>query len=610
MPNFFNPDPEEESPWAEASRIEAEENASARKSKRSWRANAWRAGLVLVLGSAIIVGGGYFYYHKTPGPIVGLQYIFPDHQILLGDQFVLTVSFSNYSDAILKNTKISLYLPPGVSFIGQSEGQRVMEQAIGDIGPGSINQQNFNLIVTSGDSSVKHFVAKASYLTAASSNTFEYPAETDITIGQPAVGLNMDIPQNILSGEEFTITVHYINNAPHEFKNLVFKIDYPPVFQFKRANVTPDTGSNVWNLGNLPIGGSGSIAITGSVIGPEKSLYGFNGELSALFSGQTYAINSQSANIAISPSPLSVAVSLDGMDGSSAAHLGDQLNYTLVYANNSNIVMQNVTVNAKLSGGMFEFASLPPDIPFNSLTNTITWFAGYTPELMNVAPGRGGQLKFSIRVKNSFPIRLLSDKNYSLIVDAEIESPTLPANTSAPKTISVAKFTTKVAGKFDFTAVSLWRDAKWGILNKGVYPPRVNRATQYSIHWKIVNYATDLSNVAVSAHLAPGVRFTGVVKNNMNTSPSYEPLSGIVSWQIPSIPATKGVISPAAEGVFQVEATPAINQVGGNMPLVGETSLAATDVFTGENLQASANSVDTSIPDDASVSVDPRSVQP
>ena len=44
---------------------------------------------------------------------------------------------------------------------------------------------------------------------------------------------------------------------------------------------------------------------------------------------------------------------------------------------------------------------------------------------------------------------------------------------------------------------------------------------------------------------------------------------GEITWTIPYIPATTGVISPPAQTVFQITNTPAVNQVGQTITLLG-----------------------------------------
>lgn len=567
--------------------------------------------LITVLLVLLIAGGTlyFFYFRKPQGPNVSLEFTRPS-QIAVGDPFVLPVSFSNYSDAVLKNAKLSLFLPDGISFLGQSPAQRVSEQAVGDLGPGSVNQQSFNLIVTSGGDTLKRIKAKLVYATAQNSNVqFESLGEADLLVGQPAISLNFQAPQSVFNGQDFEVKVSYGNNTGHDFKNVHLRIDYPPFFQFKRSTMqTEGGGNNSWDLGTLPAGSNGTISITGSVVGPEKSFFTLNGFLTSDFLGITYTLNVQTVSIAISPAPLSVEANLNGSSGY-VANLGDTLSYALNYKNNSDVIMQNITISAKLIGELFDFQTLQANAAFNSLSNTISWFAANTPQLANLGPGQSGSVNFTIKLKNSFPIRLLSDKNYTLKLHARIESPTVPPQTTAEKTLSLTSLENKVAGRLTVAAEAYWRDAPSGILNTGPYPPKVNQPTRYTIHWRIVNYATDVANVKVSAYLQSGSRFTGKVKSNIDSAPTYDANSGLVTWQIGPVPAAKGVVSPPIEAIFQMENTPALNQIGQNVPLLSETKIEGGDSFIGSTLQASAPAQDTSLPYDKTITTTERMVK-
>jgi len=338
------------------------------------------------------------------------------------------------------------------------------------------------------------------------------------------------------------------------------------------------------------------------MVGAENPNNNFVGSLTADFSGVTYPINLQTASVGITSAPISLEIIPAVSDNPGAVPgPGDGVTFSLNYKNNSGVAMQNVVVSAKLVGEMFDFSTIKTDASFNSLTNTLIWLTANAPELANVAPGQGGSVSFDVKVKKSFPIRLLSDKNFTLKVQAQIESPTVPPNTAANKTISVANSETKVAGKIDAAAEAYFRDAASGILNNGPYPPRVNQPTEYTIHWRLVNYATDAANIAVSAYLQSGSRFTGMVKSNIDTVPTYDSGTGLVTWQIPSLPATKGVISTPAEAIFQVENTPAVNQVGQNVGLLSDTKVGWTDSFTGQTMSVSALPLDTSLPYDKTI---------
>ncbi len=599
------------SPWTTSP---SEKLDMLKKKPRSRRSSE---GIIVGMICVVLIAGGFGLYKLFINPAppqanskISLEFSKPS-QILIGEPFAVSVSISNYSDNVLKNAKLALFLPEGIYFVGQSDEQRVSEQVIGDIGPGSINQQTFNLLAVGGNPT-RRLEAKLNYsFSQTSVAQYESLALLDILINQPAVAINLGIPQSVFNGQDFEIKVSYSNNTTREFKDVRLKLDYPPIFQFKRSTVSPEgAGNNSWQLGNIPAGSAGTISITGNVVGPEGSFFDIGTSLSSLISGSTYIVSKQTANVAISQSLLSLSLTVNWASDY-VSNLGESLFYTIEYKNNSDTVMQNVKIQAKITGELFNFSGITTQGNFNSLDNTITWFPATTRQLSSVPSKQGGVVQFSIPVKNAFPIRLLSDKNYTLKVQAQIESQTVPQNITAEKTVSVAELESKVAGKLDFVSEAYWRDAASGILNEGSYPPRVNQSTQYTVHWRVVNHATDVSNVNISAYLQSGARFTGKVKSTMDTVPIYNPNSGLVTWDIPFIPATKGFISPPAEAIFQIEVTPSSNQVGLNVTFLGEATITWMDSFVGQAGQATARELDTSVPSDKTITIgDRHGVQP
>jgi len=247
----------------------------------------------------------------------------------------------------------------------------------------------------------------------------------------------------------------------------------------------------------------------------------------------------------------------------------------------------------------------------NSLTNTISWNPANEQELSIVEPGEEGNLSLEVRLKDDFPIRRLSDKNFTLRVEGQIESPTVPEGISASKTVSLSSIETKIAGKATITTKVFFRDAISKVVNSGPYPPRVNVATQYTVHWSITNYSTDISDVVVSASLQSGTEFVKVVSTNGSVEPEYDAAAREITWRLSAIPSTKGVIGTPVTVVFQIANTPAVNQINQTIPLLGETRLKANDNFTGLTIQASVPPKMSNLPDDPTVqSVASKGVQP
>ena len=129
---------------------------------------------------------------------------------------------------------------------------------------------------------------------------------------------------------------------------------------------------------------------------------------------------------------------------------------------------------------------------FNSRDNTIIWNAASSPELRLIDPGVSGIIEFEIQLKPNYTIKKINDKNFVLKVDAEISSPTVPYYVAAEKTIGLAFSEIKVGGAVSIESLVYFRDPSSNILNQGSLPPKVNKPINFTIHWVIKNFATDI----------------------------------------------------------------------------------------------------------------------
>ncbi len=531
--------------------------------------------------------------------------------VKIGEPFAAEVSFMNEGAASAKDARISLSLPEHISLVGSPAEVRFAEYDIGELGPQGLGKQSFTLIATGGTQTVKHVEVKVSYVGGPNGRTqFEALGGFDLEIGQPAITLSFETPENVFSGQNFDVVLTYENASPADFDRVRLALDFPPVFQFTKSDPKPSQSNNRWELGTLRRGEKKQVVISGAVIGAAETYFRIPAKLSAEFSGRSYTVAEQEVTTGISTSPLALSIEVNREQLGYVARAGEFLDYAFVYKNNSPIVLENLTVTAVMTGEMYDFKSAATSGFFNSLTNTFTWNAANTPGLAQIRPGGSGFVNLRVSLKGDFPISRLSDKNYTLKVRAQIESPTVPEQTGATKTISVATLENKVQGKLTVDASAYYRDADANVVNSGVFPPRVNQATQYTVHWKLRNYSTDVSNVKVSAFLLSNTRFIRVVKSTAGTQPRFNAASNEVRWDIANLAATKGALGDPIEVVFQIENVPALNQVGQSVPLISETVVEADDNFVERKLRSTDRELDTNLPDDQSLIGTDHEVKP
>lgn len=560
--------------------------------------------LFIFLGIVFIFLGYLFY---RPNPVnVNIEIKLPD-KILSGEIFDAEVVIQNKSDRSISRARLYLNLPDGVYFAEDDTNKRMAQVEIGDISQFDIFKQNFKLISFSKELTVKTIEAKLTYKLNDSNILFENNSYIDLNISQSALNLLISAPEKIYNAQNFKIVIKYENNSNYDFNDLLLKIDYPPPFKFINANPNPAIDNNIWKINQIKKNSSGSIELIGQLIGQEGQNANLVVSVLKNILENNYTLASQNYILTIVPANLALDIILNN-DSYYVAKIGENLNYVFRYKNNSNTVMENIILTAKLESPLFDFTRIETTAHFDSLNNVFIWNAVNNPQFKALSPGESGQVSLKIKLKDQFQIQNNNDKNFILKAYAKIESPTVPVGVSSNRTISSIDYENKVNSFTIFEVFGLYRDAAWQMLNKGPYPPRVNQSTQYSIHFKIRNYANDISNVKISAVLQPGTKFTGLYKSNIDIKLNYNPDSGFISIDIPKIAANSGILTNPPEIVLQVENIPSANQVNQNIVLISDIKLEAVDDFTDAFLNYSASPIATDLPNDSTIKINDRRV--
>ncbi|MDP3956599.1 MAG: hypothetical protein Q8P97_01210, partial [bacterium] len=562
----------------------------------------WVAAFVGIITLTVI---GYLIYQVLTLSGIGLNGKYPD-QILLGDPFDFIVEYSNNSASVLSGAQLSVTLPNEFSFINEDNSKRTLTKDVGNIGVGTIASSSFRVIAASGSQTSKRLTIGLDYGSSVVGPRFHKETVSDVFIGDSAASLDLTAPDKVLSGEVFELRISYKNVSPHDFKDVQLSLGLPANFTLKTSSVKPDKGLT-WQFGDLKAGSSDELVIQGTMLAPANSFFDVKATLSSDISGSRHAITEKSKSIAVSASPLAISVALNGTTDY-VAKASDSLLYDIAYTNNTDVGFRDVIITAQLAGAMFDLTQLTTQGGFNSLARTLTWDASNDPALRVLQPGASGKVSFQIPTLPNYPISRFNDKNFTLKIDAQIESPTVPSFISADKTLSIDQLETKIKGAVAVRTSVLFRDAASGILNKGQLPFKIDTPVQLTAHWFVTNYATDVSDVEVTGVLQSNVKATGVIKSNTDTKPEYNERTGEMSWKIPKIESGRGVLNAPLEAIFQIEVQPPLTAIGSFMPLIGETNIEASDIFTGLDLIGTSAAVTTNMQDDPTVQPGERQV--
>lgn len=561
-----------------------------------------------VLGLAVVVGGGlYLFFSREAARGVVLAVETPT-EVMSGVPFDLVVNAENEIDSIAREAVVTVSLPEGVASLSAlAGGSATVEESIGDIGARSLAKRTFRLVATGEPDEEREIEISITYLSGGRSR-FRTEEKVSVAIGEPGITLAVRMPERVIGGSAFEFAVEYENVSPFDFSGAVLEIRYPDSFTFESASLPPDSLDNYWRLGALYARSKGTLTIKGRIAaGGEASAAAFPVSVSANFLGKDYVVAKTEARAELAPSPLFLEIATGGAD---TARTGDFLSYTVRYRNQTGVTLADLVIRASLTGEMYDLGSVATQGKFDAAARAVTFDASNVPALRLLDPGAEGEVTLAVGVRSSFPVRRISDKNFSVRLAVFAESPTVPSYLSAEKTTAAGAKEIKIAGFVLAAAEARYRDAATGIVNAGPFPPKAGAATEYAVHWILKNYATDVERVTVRAALPPGAEWTGVVQANGGVVPRFEESSREVVWEIEKIPAAKGVVNAPLEAVFQVRATPAASQAGNFQTILLDTALTATDAWTGLALASRAAALTTRLEGDPTVAPDQGRVVP
>jgi len=561
----------------------------------------WLGFLVTVVFVVSVLTGSFYLWKALNSSGVNVDINVEEEVVRIGVPFKVSITVANETGRVINNAKIAITLPDNLVLLDGDSAQKIISRDIGDIGVAVVIRESVDLVAVSGEKTLQDLEATVFYESGSISSTYEAYGRSSIVLEDAVIEIDIETPKKVFSGERFDTIIRYSNNSGIEVEDVEIELLTPNAFNIESVLPKKDDNSLIWKFDKI-IDSEGELTVVGSMVLPAESFFDLTVKVSAVLRGKKYVILEKSTSLSIEASPLSLSMHLNDKDDY-VAKLGDLLNYTLVYENNTNIGLRDVIITTRLNGDMFNYNTLKSNGFFNFSKKEIVWNASSKNDLALIKPGESGTVSFSINALDAYPITRLNDKNFNLLVESSIESPTVPENVAANMTTSIADLTTKVAGKAEVDVKVLFRDANSGFVNSGNLPLKVDTPTQFTVHMIIKNYSTDISNVKLKSSLAPGVKWTGNVKSTISSSPIFNERTGEIEWHIGNVVATKGVISDPIEAIFQVEVVPSLTNVSNYVLIVRDTEISAVDNFTSLELFNKHKAVDSSLTDDPTVNI-------
>ncbi|MFZ5559261.1 MAG: hypothetical protein ACOZAL_00485 [Patescibacteria group bacterium] len=523
--------------------------------------------------------------------------------IASGEEVVFTVGYKNNNRVNLNDAYLIINYPSGVFSL---EGKEIYQEQrnLRTIQRKTQGQESFKVRFIGEKGEIKNIVATLDYQPQNINSRFENSASDRIEINSVLISIDIQGPENAMSGQDVNYLIEYENKTNENISNLRIEVVYSEDFKIKNSNPKPIEGSNnIWLLDVLKAKEKKSINLDGTLEGEEGEDKILKVTISRIENEEFFQYSRLEYSTKIAPSPLLLFINLEGIEEEDCnINPGQNLNYKIEFKNNTDVALGELILKLHLEDSVFDFRSIKLGGGvgfFDSRQNLITWGGGEVSLLNLLEPNQSGSVNFSINLKKPIPMSSYNDKNFQAEVAGEIGTLTVPAKFAVSELKITKELSCKINSEIDIKTKAYYYEPAPGIFNTGPFPPKVDELTTFTVHWQITNGSNDLEDVKVTAILPQGINWSNYYLNKIsNSQVYYNERTKEVVWEIEKVPAGTGFILPAYELIFQIGLRPSINQIGQTPTLINETSLEAKDAFTGIILKDFSSEVDTSLPDD------------
>lgn len=538
--------------------------------------------LLIIVALSFFLGRGSFSESQVDLKIEGPS------EIASGELVSYKISYQNNNKTPLTNARLSLFYPSDAVPVrdGNIVDQVSENFDLGSLESGQSGQIFLSAYLVGDRGNIKTAKAVLTFIPANVRSTFKKEQSLAATITSLSVPITLVAPPSVLSGQTLTYLIDYRNQSQNDFSDLRIKVKYPEGFNFISASPPPGASPNLWDIVKLKQGGGSRISIQGTLSGSEreaKTIALILQKKTTTPKGDVYVDFEKTDATSIISSPYLALTPTVNDSANYTAHLGEDLKYTIVFRNNSQVNISGLTLTANLVGSMFDLSTVRSEAFFDSRSSTITWNSSVVPELNLLRPGQHGTVTFSAGLKNTFTGGATGAANSLIKVNLHLETASIPEGLDIDRLSADNQLVTRISSAPTFDQKIMINDTQFG--STGPFPPKVDNQTALTIYWILVNPASDLVPAKVSAVLAPGVKWENKVRvSGGQIQPVYDSRTNTVNWDLGTLPAGTGVTFPKYEGYFQISITPSVNQVGQSPTLLKNVRLDGTDVFTKEKI--------------------------
>lgn len=557
-------------------------------------------GLVVLFWTVNLIRKGIFSEEKVQVSLTGAE------KVQSGDLTVFTIDYQNLNGVSLREAVLHVSFPENFKPEGnlnfESEGPNAQRYVVGNVPGKTGGKITFQGKFFGPKDLLAYVNVRLEYKSFNFSSVFAAESKTGVFIASSPLFLELEGPREAAPGNAVSLVAKFKNGGETSFRNLKMKIEYPADFSPTVSEPLPAGGNNVWFVGELGPGESGEVKVSGNIAGRNDEVKRFKAGLGEMREGDDFfAYSSAENSVKIVGSPFQIEQTINGKKDLVVVNAGENLQFNVKFRNASSIGLKDVILTEEISSPVLEYTRLSISnskafVDFSE--GTLTWKGAENEILRLLNPNQGGEVNFSVPVKEVIPVSGSNDKNFAVAAVAKIDSPDVPTPEGANKTVASNTVNIRLNSKLAIGAEGYFNDSE--IPNSGPIPLQSGVETTFAIHLKVLNVSNDLENAKVVGSLPAGVNWKGIVVPK-NANVSFNGRTNEFVWEIGKFPAGIGVLTEPRELIFQIGIVPGKDLVGNFAPLLGKTVFSGKDTFTGQPLEASIEGKNSNLPEDISV---------
>lgn len=507
-----------------------------------------------------------------------------------GEELPLIVEITNKNSLPLELADLVIEYPKGSAVDNTGEEIARLRKSLGIVKAGEVKSETVKVSLFGETGSIHQIKIALEYRLEGSNAIFLKEKAYEVTINSTPVNLSIDAPVDAIPDQEFILNVKATLNETKEVpNNLTLKLDYPFGFEFISSNPSPEVGNNIWNLTSLKPGEEFNVEIKGRMVdvfeGEEKIFHALAGPLKTNDKSELGVVfNSFRHGLFIKKPFVETKLFVNSeYKKEYAVSTKSAIIGVIEWTNNLKTSVNDLQIKAKLSGNAYNPRNVKVESGFfDSKINTIIWDKNIDEVFTEIAPGKTGNIFFTLSPTSVFGI------NGNLLVDPaiNIEIAVLGKQTesgSALKNLDIVENKTiKLISDLSLLSKSSYAGSPFK--NTGPYPPAPEKETTYTITFSVANTTNNISKAKLVTTLPPRVSYKNLISPK-DEKLTFDPATRELIWDIGTIARETGLSGPKKEVSFQVSYTPSLSEIGLIPTLVNKSTLTGHDDFANVDLR-------------------------